>query len=265
MSVFLKHFFEADRPFFVSEFGHSAYKKSKKVGPWSREIYILHIVIKGYADFSGFRAEAGQAFLIAKERMHAFTISDDYEHYWIGFAGASAEALLDVFGLRHDAHQLFYVDHLELAHSLLSSVCEGLKQAQAEQGEGAAFSALTALFPLLKSERRSSAPHKVDYAEKVHMFIKHHYMYPIKMADIAKEIHLSEKYMYRLFYRRFNRSPQAFLIQTRMEIAGALLKKGELSVSETAAAVGYASLPVFSKTFSGFYGCSPTKYKEGFL
>ena len=48
---------------YVTEFGYSKHKKSKTVGPWTRKIYILHLVVKGYCEFSGFRAEAGRRFL----------------------------------------------------------------------------------------------------------------------------------------------------------------------------------------------------------
>ena len=97
MSIFLRHFTNADRNLFVTEFGHSMYTESKRVGPWSRGIYILHFVSRGYCEFSGFKAEAGQAFLIAKEHLHSFTTSEDYEHYWIGILGDSLEKIFDGF------------------------------------------------------------------------------------------------------------------------------------------------------------------------
>jgi transcriptional regulator GlxA family with amidase domain len=68
--------------------------------------------------------------------------------------------------------------------------------------------------------------------------------------------------MYRLFVERFNISPQRFLVKTRMEAARDLLQKCNLSVTETASAVGYASVFVFSKTFSNYFGISPSSYKK---
>ena len=87
-------------------------------------------------------------------------------------------------------------------------------------------------------------------------------MYPLRMRDIAKEIHISEKYMYRLFIERFRISPQQFLIKMRMEAARELLQKNNLSVSETATAVGYASIFAFSKTFLNYFGVNPSSFKK---
>ena len=48
--------------------------------------------------------------LISKERLHSFTISEDYEHYWIGFDGELIDTLFDNFGLEYKDHQLFFVE-----------------------------------------------------------------------------------------------------------------------------------------------------------
>lgn len=219
MAYFLKHFFGAEKSVYISEFGHSAYKEPKKVGPWSRAIYILHYVVKGYTDFSGFRAEAGQAFLISKELFHSFTTSEDYEHYWIGFDGENVGKLFENFGLKHQEHKLFFVKSTDFVKSLFFLAFESLQSEESDGGEATALSALVSVLPLLKTEKDAETLHKIDYAEKVFMFIKNNYMYPIKMEDIAKEIYISEKYMYRLFMDRFHISPQKYLKQTRMDMA----------------------------------------------
>ena len=262
MPFFLKSFVHENTSLFVTEFGHSAHSKPKTVGPWSREIYILHFITKGYADFSGFRAEAGQAFLISKERLHSFTISEDYEHYWIGFDGELIDTLFDNFGLEYKDHQLFFVEHSDFIKILFSSACEKLESENLDSAEALVLSTLISTLPLLRKEMQAKTPRKVDYAEKAYILIKDKYMYPLRMRDIAKEIHISEKYMYRLFIERFRISPQQFLIKTRMEVARELLQKNNLSVSETATAVGYASIFAFSKTFLNYFGVNPSSFKK---
>ena len=261
MSIFLKHFFNTDKPIFVTEFGHSKYEQSRKVGPWSREMYILHFVARGYSDFSGFSAAEGEAFLISKERLHSFTTSTDYEHYWIGFDGEAVDAVFRSFGLEYTSHRLFFVENADFAKTLLVSTTQMLERGVAENEESLALSALMSLLSLLKTEKQTSSPTKINYAEKAAALIKSNYMYPLKLDDIASEIHLSEKYMYRLFVERFGISPQQFLIKTRMEKARELLKNN-LSVTETASSVGYASISVFSKTFLKFFGVNPSSFKK---
>jgi AraC family transcriptional regulator of arabinose operon len=246
----------------VTEFGYSSYKHPKTVGPWSREMYILHFVAKGYTDFSGFRAEEGQAFLISKERLHSFTISKDYEHYWIGFNGHGVAAFFNAFGLSYDDHQLFFVDDPNFAKTLFFSTYEMLKSKSSECEDTIVLSTLASMFPLLKNHKQSKTPRKINYAEKASNLIRSKYMYPLKMENIAKEIHVSEKYMYRLFTNRFHMSPQNFLIQVRMEKAKELLERSDLSVTEISSSVGYASISAFSKTFLKYFGVNPSSLRH---
>ena len=261
MSIFLRHFTNVDRNLFVTEFGHSAYTESKRVGPWSRGIYILHFVSKGYCEFSGFRAKAGQAFLIAKEHLHSFTTSEDYEHYWIGILGDSLEKIFDGFKIGYKSHQLFFVENADFVRSLFATASDQLQSGEPEFVDSYVLSVFTAVLPLLKSVDQSSMHRKINYAEKVRIFIESNYSYPIKMTDIAKEMHLSEKHMCRLFVKRYGISPQKFLAKTRMEAAKELLLGKQLSVKEVAYIVGYASLPTFSKKYSEYFGISPSKVK----
>ena len=84
----------------------------------------------------------------------------------------------------------------------------------------------------------------------------------VRSIDIANELHISEKYMYRLFMNRFNLSPQQFLLKTRMEVAKNLLEENNMSVKEIAFTVGYSSIQTFSKAFTNYYGVCPSLLKK---
>lgn len=262
MSYFLKMFIPKSSNLHIVEFGHSKLKTPKTVGPWSREIYILHYIKKGFCQFSGFKAEAGQAFLISKERRHSFTVSEDYEHYWIGFSGNVVETVFESFGLISTMHQLFFVENKEFAESLFALVLKELKNEYTVNKESVVLSLLNSLLPLLKKEIQTETKFCTNYAEKVRLFIETNYIHPLKMYDIAKEIHISEKHMYRLFMRRYSISPQRFLLKTRMNAAKTLLLQNNFSVKEIALSIGYTSLPDFSKAFSNYFGISPNSFKN---
>lgn len=266
--MFVKHFLPDGGGIYVTEFGYSRIERSKSVGPWSREMYILHYVTKGACEFSGFCVEQGQAFLIAKGRFHSFTVSDDYEHYWIGFDGAAVERIFEAFGLECHSHQLFFVEQGAMIEARLVELFERLTAAAGKGGKEtgnwnlAVLSVLTAMLPLLKTERSSLADERSNYAEQAQRLIETNYMYPIKLSEIAEQIHITEKHMYRLFLKRFGISPQQYLLQTRMRVAGEHLREREFSVKEVALSVGYQSLPSFSKTFSVYYGVSPDAWRK---
>ncbi|MBO5939554.1 MAG: helix-turn-helix domain-containing protein [Clostridia bacterium] len=263
--MFVKHFLPDDGGIYVTEFGHSRIEQSKSVGPWSREMYILHYVTKGACEFSGFCVGQGQAFLIAKGRFHSFTVSDDYEHYWIGFDGEAVGQIFKAFGLECRAHQLFFVDHSEI---VAARFAELFQKISGEDGQDAAdlssgiLSALTAMLPLLKEEKHAEACERRNYAEQAQRVIESNYMYPIKMSEIADQIHISEKHMYRVFLKRFRMSPQQYLFKTRMKIAKKHLMETDFSVKEVAQSVGYSSPPSFCKAFLKVYGVTPTEVKK---
>ena len=45
-------------------------------------------------------------------------MSDDYEHYWIGFGGTYAGDLFGKFKLPVNQHQLFFVENPDFAETL---------------------------------------------------------------------------------------------------------------------------------------------------
>ena len=262
MASFIKWFFLREKSLYACEFGHSVPEHVKKVGPWSREMYLLHFVVRGHVDFSGFRAEAGQAFLISKEQMHSFTVSEDYEHFWIGFDGDSVEKIFDGFHIDCRRHQLFCVEDADFLKGLFSHTLHILQSENNECAEAVVLATLMGALPLLKKEDQIEAYSKINYAEKVFIHIKTNYMYPLKMGEIAKELYISEKYMYRLFVQKYRISPQEHLKRTRMALAAELLKQGKCSVTEVSNLVGYTSLPIFTKAFTKHYGLSPSAFKK---
>ena len=262
MALFLKHFFSTDKPIFPVEFGHSSYEMPRKVGPWSREMYILHFVVRGYSDFSGLIAREGDAFFISKERLHTFTTSPDYEHYWIGFDGEEIDALFRSLGLEYNSHQVFRVENFDFAKTLFLETRKRMDNEKTENASALVLSTLLSVLGLLRTGTETKTPKKINYAEKAATLIKNNYMYQLRMSDVAREVHLTEKYLYRLFMERFGISLQQFLIKTRMEKAYELLGSGELSVTEVSCSVGYASVSVFSKTFSKYFGTPPSAVKK---
>ena len=262
MTYFLKKFISANKEIFVTEFGHSTHQAPKSVGPWTREIYILHFIVRGRCEFSGFCAEEGQAFLISKGMRHAFTVYPDYEHFWIGFGGEKVEETFRRFALSSAPHQLFYITDTDFSKTLFYKIFETLQGEASDAAESIVTAALMAMLPLLTKTAHPEMRHQTNYAERVEQLIKTNYVHPIKMAEIAKEIHISEKYMYRLFLEKYKISPQRYLLKTRMEAAKKLLAQTDLGIQEVAASVGYASFPSFSKTFSAYFGQSPTAFKR---
>jgi AraC-like DNA-binding protein len=86
---------------------------------------------------------------------------------------------------------------------------------------------------------------------------------PLDVPALARSAHVSEDHFIRSFKAAFGETPHRYLLRRRMERAKALLRAGELSVTDVCFAVGFSSLGSFSTQFRRFVGESPTSYRNG--
>jgi AraC-like DNA-binding protein len=66
----------------------------------------------------------------------------------------------------------------------------------------------------------------------------------------------------REFRRAYGESPYGYLMTRHVERAMALLRRGDLSVTEVCFAVGYSSLGTFSSRFPDLVGMPPSTYRR---
>jgi AraC-like DNA-binding protein len=92
--------------------------------------------------------------------------------------------------------------------------------------------------------------------------IDREYALPLDVESLARGAHLSAGHLSRQFRLAYGESPYAYLMTRRIERAKALLRRGDLSVTEVCFAVGFSSLGTFSSRFSQLVGVSPTVYRS---
>ena len=73
---------------------------------------------------------------------------------------------------------------------------------------------------------------------------------------------MSAGHLSRAFRLAYGESPYAYLMTRRIERAMALLRRGDLSVTEVCFAVGCSSLGTFSTRFTELVGMPPSTYKH---
>jgi AraC-like DNA-binding protein len=74
---------------------------------------------------------------------------------------------------------------------------------------------------------------------------------------------MSTAHFSRQFRDAYGETPYAYLMTRRIERAKALLRRGDLSVTEVCMAVGCTSLGSFSARFTQLVGQTPTAYRDG--
>src|SRR5262249_17540340 len=73
---------------------------------------------------------------------------------------------------------------------------------------------------------------------------------------------MSAGHLSREFKRAYGEPPYSYLMTRRIERAMALLRRGDLSVTDVCFEVGCSSLGTFSTRFTELVGVSPSVYRE---
>ncbi len=76
------------------------------------------------------------------------------------------------------------------------------------------------------------------------------YAQPLNVEALARDVNMSAGHLSRQFKLAYGESPYSYLMTRRLERAMALLRRGDLSVTEVCFAVGCSSLGTFSTRFT---------------
>jgi AraC-like DNA-binding protein len=87
------------------------------------------------------------------------------------------------------------------------------------------------------------------------------YARPLVVAGLARTALMSTAHFSRQFRAAYGETPYSYLMTRRIERAKALLRVGDLSVTEVCLEVGCTSLGSFSARFTELTGETPTAYR----
>ncbi|MET9886186.1 helix-turn-helix transcriptional regulator [Streptomyces sp. NPDC006430] len=87
------------------------------------------------------------------------------------------------------------------------------------------------------------------------------YAQPLNVPALANVALMSAGHFSRSFRAAFGETPYSYLMTRRIERAKALLRRGDMSVTEVCFAVGCTSLGSFSSRFTELVGESPSAYR----
>jgi AraC-like DNA-binding protein len=114
------------------------------------------------------------------------------------------------------------------------------------------------------TSRPAAAQHLHDLARlrRVRDRIDREYAQPLDVEALARGVNMSAGHLSRQFRRAYGESPYSYLITRRIERAMALLRGGDLSVTEVCFEVGCSSLGTFSSRFTELVGLPPSVYRR---
>jgi AraC-like DNA-binding protein len=92
--------------------------------------------------------------------------------------------------------------------------------------------------------------------------IDREYAQPLDVEALARGAHVSAGHLSRQFRLAYGESPYSYLMTRRIERAMALLRGGDLSVTEVCFEIGCSSLGTFSTRFTELVGMPPSAYRR---
>ena len=111
---------------------------------------------------------------------------------------------------------------------------------------------------------KPATQHLKDLAQlrRVRDRIDREFAEPLDVEALARGVNMSAGHLSREFRRAYGESPYSYLMTRRIERAMALLRRGDLSVTEVCFEVGCSSLGTFSTRFTELVGVPPSVYRR---
>ena len=104
-------------------------------------------------------------------------------------------------------------------------------------------------------------PEDLAHLRRARDLMDRDYAKPLDVPAMARQALMSPSHFSRQFRAAYGETPWSYLMTRRIERAMALLRRGDLSVTEVCMAVGCTSLGSFSARFTQLAGETPTAYR----
>jgi AraC-like DNA-binding protein len=99
------------------------------------------------------------------------------------------------------------------------------------------------------------------YLRRAKDFMDREYALPLNVPQLAQAALMSPAHFSRQFRAAYGETPYGYLMTRRIERAKALLRRGDLSVTDVCLEVGCTSLGSFSSRFTELVGEPPSAYR----
>lgn len=255
-------------PLYLAYCGIEKCRPGWKFGPYVRENYLVHIVAegKGVYRFNGkeYHLSEGDAFLIIPGTETEYQADEElpWTYIWFAFNGYLSETVIDEIGFSED-HPVISLQNIQPFLTNIERIFEVKKLTFSNSMKRTAvfYESLAEMMDLNEQKEIRKKVSDIKYVNMAVELMMASYNKKIKIKEIADYIGINRSYLTSVFKREMHMSPQAFLINYRLEKAAQLLKGTEKTVTDIAETVGYTDALTFSKAFKQKYNISPSRYR----
>src|SRR2546421_8084887 len=105
-------------------------------------------------------------------------------------------------------------------------------------------------------------PEELAHLRRARDLMDREYARPLDVPAMARTALMSPAHFSRQFRAAYGETPYSYLMTRRIERAKALLRRGDMSVTDVCFAVGCTSLGSFSSRFTELVGETPSSYRS---
>jgi AraC-like DNA-binding protein len=116
--------------------------------------------------------------------------------------------------------------------------------------------------PMTRRSAETQHLHDLERLRRVRDRMDREYTQPLNVQALAHSVNMSAGHLSRQFRLAYGESPYSYLMTRRIERAMALLRRGDLSVTDVCFEVGCSSLGTFTTRFTELVGVSPSVYRH---
>ncbi|BFT71101.1 AraC family transcriptional regulator [Paenibacillus sp. P36] len=179
---------------------------------------------------------------------------------WLAMEGSQLPYLTAQLGLTTEIFWLQQIINSEVGEALqnvLEAVSQPEKDALQEQ------SLMYNLFWKMNSASTLLVrARKADWLDDVKEYLDLHATEHIRIEDAARLVGVHRSHLFASFRKKYGVSPQQYLQKIRLTKGASLLRETTLSVTEIALSLGYPELYSFTRSFTKYFGSSPSAYRE---
>ena len=250
----------------VRSTGHSHLPVGYRSNMLYRECYVLHYVVSGKGTYHEQDVVGPCLFLETPDYVHHYAVDENpdapqWEQYWILFYGKNAKQWLELAGFPNKPVVLPcpYINQVINIFQKLQSVFH-------YSNKNDQLYATSMLFQLLSLHSQNDTPTKKPYSVNIQIVCNYiHENYPsiTHEEELANLVHLSTRYLHKVFKKEVGVTPLRYLTDYRIKCAKALLTESDLSISDIAKQTGFSTPNYFSYVFQkSCDGMPPLTYRK---
>lgn len=112
------------------------------------------------------------------------------------------------------------------------------------------------------AEADKNTEYKVRLTKQVMDYLQKHYAEQIVLGELARQFHISEGYLCRLFRSMTKRSVVEYVTDCRISVSARLLKETDADVGQIAGRSGFNNISYFNRVFRRYMNMTPKEYRR---